>query len=446
MAQRNFLQGRQGKSFFLKMFFLCILGGAIAVSSARPAAAFCAGCAPGDVPIAVQTITRFHQIYEEVMMRWITNEFQMQRDWLTTEFFKNQVLPALMLFTEQMSAVAMEQVFMIGSFMDAKTQLETQRLLQELQYQAHRDYQPSDDFCYFGTNVRSLGASGERGRYNALALGARQMQRQLGTEGVAGAEKGPPGDKLARWQQFVKVYCDPNDNNKIDGRPDTGLEKVCASGTGERSNNDIDYTRMIDDARTLNVGFDDEENSTADEQDVFAMSSNLYGNDVLTRKLDNEDLGKKTHQAPYLALRSIAAKRSVAENSFSAIVGLKSAGTENMAGESKTRDFLGAVMKELGVPDDEVFELIGENPSYYAQLEILAKKIYQNPDFFADLYDTPANVERKSVALKAIELMLDRAIFESQIRQEMATSVLLSTRLAPQFEKINGKLAGGEKK
>ncbi len=76
-------------------------------------------------------------------------------------------------------------------------------------------------------------------------------------------------------------------------------------------------------------------------------------------------------------------------------------------------------------------------------MEILAKKIYQNPDFFAGLYDSPANVERKSVALKAIKLMLDRAIYESQIRQEMAYSVLLSSRLHSKFKKANKELSSG---
>jgi hypothetical protein len=106
----------------------------------------------------------------------------------------------------------------------------------------------------------------------------------------------------------------------------------------------------------------------------------------------------------------------------------------------KTREFLGAIMKELGLNDTEIYQTIGENPSYYAQLEILAKKLYQSPDFFAGLYDKPANVERKSVALKAIDLMLDRAIYESQMRQEMSMSVLLSTQLQGDFDTISGQL------
>jgi hypothetical protein len=46
--------------------------------------------------------------------------------------------------------------------------------------------------------------------------------------------------------------------------------------------------------------------------------------------------------------------------------------------------------------------------------------------------------------LKAIELMLDRAIYESQIRQEMSMSVLLSSRLRPDFKRVTRDLGNVE--
>ena len=45
------------------------------------------------------------------------------------------------------------------------------------------------------------------------------------------------------------------------------------------------------------------------------------------------------------------------------------------------------------------------------------------------MYDTPANVARKKVAMRAIELMVDRAMYESQLRREMSVSVLLATKM-----------------
>jgi hypothetical protein len=189
------------------------------------------------------------------------------------------------------------------------------------------------------------------------------------------------------------------------------------------------------------------------EQDVIVMGNNLYGHNVLTRNIDTEYLKSKQSQHLYLALRAVAAKRSVAENSYNAIAGMKSSGSSDLAedvhGEKpQTRAFLGAVLNELGVHDengnktnaDEIFEILGEDPSYYAQLEVLAKKIYETSSFFSNLYDTPANTARKGVALKAIELMLDRAIFESELRQELATSVLLSAQTNDQFRAVNKEL------
>jgi hypothetical protein len=421
------------------LFAFVFAGTFTAAPKTASAACVCTGCIPLDVPLAQEIIRQFHEQMEEMMMEYISDEFQTHRDWLVDTFFEAQVLPALMMFTEQMSAVGMYQVFTFGTFLDAKQQLETQRLFQELQFEAQRDYQPSEDFCWFGTGVRSLGASEQLGKLNAASLSARQMKRHLGNINSAGSESRDQ-EKANRWQQFINDYCDVDDNNRIVGTAGTGLQLVCAGGP-KRVNNDIDFARVIDEPRTIDVAFDDAA-LTNDEEDILAMGNNLYGHDVLTRLADNEYLKNREYQHLYLALRSVAAKRSVAENSYNSIIALKASGTDNMQGASRTREFLASVMQELGVPAADIYPIIGEQPSYYAQLEILAKKIYQNPDFFAGLYDSPANVERKSVALKAIELMLDRAIYESQVRQEMATSVLLSSRLRPAFREINKELSG----
>jgi hypothetical protein len=382
----------------------------------------------------------------------IDTEFDQHRNWLVNDFYENQVKPALQTFTKQMDAVAMQQTLIIGTFFDAKQQLETQRLYQELQVEAHKDYQPSKDFCTFGTNVRSLASSERNAQVNTLAMNARQMRRHLGHTSMASAASAEV-DKAARWAQFKNTYCDPHDNNWIESNPsETGLQRVCGAGATDkkRTNIDIDYPRLVGQARTIDVAFQDAA-LTDTETDILALGNNLFGHDTLTRRFDegdlnSDDITKFDNQKLYMALRSVAAKRNVAESSFNAIVGMKSAGSADNAGNAvETRKFLAAVMKELGVTDtDEIYEIIGEDPSYYAQLEILAKKIYQTPNFFAGLYDKPANVERKSVALKAIELMVDRAIYESVLRQEMAMSVLLSARLEPGFEGTSGALAGAK--
>lgn len=416
------------------------------------AACGCTGCWPGDCTAAKRILTAAHNLYKGLFATFLAQEFSTHRSWLTGTFFQKEVAPAFKLFTEQMSVVAMQQAFIVGTFFDAKHQLETQRLFQELEVEAHRDYQPSEDFCWFGTNVRSLASSEQYGKFNALALNKQQMARHLGTANVSGSG-GDGQDKSSRWEAFTTKYCDPQDNNwhVMDEQEDTdrtGLILACGNGGGntERINVDIDYTRLIDKPRTIEVSFSENPEAPSDnEEDILALSNNLYGHDTLSRSASGPTLANQDAQNLYLALRSVAAKRSVAENSFNAIVGLKSQGSSDTDESApQTREFLASVMKELGVPEAEIYGVIGERPSYYAQLEILAKKIYQNPDFFANLYDKPANIKRKGVALKAIELMLDRAIYESQIRQEMSMSVLLSSRLRPMFNRVTRDLGNVE--
>lgn len=432
------LSFRKARRFWLIFIFMFSFMTAF-VAPPKEAQAICVICNALDVIAAQTVIEIFHEFMETLMMQYISSEFVLQRMWLTETFFISEVLPALMMFTEQMSAVGMHQVFIFGTFLDAKQQLETQRLFQELQYEAQRDYQPSEEFCWFGTNVRSLAATEELGKFTGDAVNAIQLKRQLGNVNM-GSSESRDQDKANRWEQFARLYCDADDNNRLIGRPGTGLQLVCTGGP-KRVNNDIDYTRVIDEPRSFEAWFDDPE-MLPDEEDILAMSANLYGHDVLTRQADNEYLKEPKYQHLYLALRSVAAKRSVAQNSFNSLIALKAGGTWAMWHESQTRDFLEAVIMELGMSRSEAREYLGEVPSYYAQLEVLAKKIYQNPDFYAGLYDSPANVARKGVAMKAIELMLDRAIYESQLRQEMLTSVLLSAKLRPAVREVNRNLSG----
>lgn len=406
------------------------------------------------------TIVQEHTQGRIEITRHIADEFNQHRDWLVEDFAIGQVIPALKLFTEQMSAVAMQQTMSIGMFLDAKHQLETQRLFQELQVQAHKDYQPSTAFCAFGTNVRSLAHSESVSRYNALAQAQRQFARHLGRANMAGAAS-DMADKISRWEQFTNLYCDPYDNNFLASSADSGLDSICNAPIGtdatnsynayprNRVNIDIDYTRAVENVRTLDISRARDIGSEH-EIDIQALGNNLYGNNILFRDISRTNILEGDKQRLYMSLRAIAAKRSVAENSFNSIVGLKSMGNpsgffDTTTRQTNTYQYLGAVLKELGIPDDEILNYTVDGGSwtdfsYYAQLEILAKKIYQNPDFYANLYDKPANVKRIGTALKAIDLMLDRAIYESQLRQEMSMSVLLSSRLRMRFNDINKNL------
>ena len=425
-------------------------------------------CAKSDCDAAENFIKQAHEDLQDRVKTEFDNDLSQFEDWLIEVMFNQHFLPAMAAMTTQMNAVAMKYTESIGAFLDAQIQMDTQRTFRKLQFEAHKDYRPSEDFCWFGTNIRSLAATENKGRFNALALSQGALARQLGNVNLAGAQEAND-DYEARWQQFVETYCDPGNNNLNPSFPaHTGLSLACdhdgpGGGTNvgaqdhNRVNRDIDYTRLIEEPRTLDLNFEDDTLDTDNtfltyepgvEEDVIALSKNLYGHRVLERNISQYTITNKNPQKLYLALRGVAAKRSVAQASFNAIIGLKSSGTsQELSGtvlhpsgtsvnleDKQTQNFLAAIVDQLLPADpltvgNNIYDLIGYSPSYYSQLEILAKRIYQNPDFYANLYDTPANVTRKKVAMKAIELMVDRAIYESQLRREMSISVLLASKL-----------------
>ncbi|MGB4107543.1 MAG: hypothetical protein WBK55_07080 [Alphaproteobacteria bacterium] len=364
--------------------------------------------------------------------RHVRSEFVAQKVWLVSVFWEDNLLPALMLMADQLTAVAMQQMQIVGSLMDAKQQLETQQTLQRIAARTHKDYQPSVGLCEFGSNVKSLSMSEIKADMNTAVMSQRSQDRQLGAINTAAAI-GEDGDKKSRLKQFREKYCDPRDNNN-------GLNYLCdwdQQGTPgpdvggpdpKRLNKDIDFGRTVDQPWTLVVDMvfpELREELTEDEEDIFALASNLYGHEVFVRpparSLEPIPTQRITNlQKIYLDMRSIVAKQAVAENSFNAVTGMK---TEGTAG---SYDFLRAMLEELGLSSGEAHRMLNSiAPSYYAQMEVLTRKIYQNPDFYTNLYDKPTNVDRKRVAMDAIGLMQKFDLFKSNLRSEATLSVLL---------------------
>ncbi|GJL85720.1 MAG: hypothetical protein DHS20C02_14950 [Micavibrio sp.] len=363
----------------------------------------------------------------------VTAEFEEHRTWIVSLLWEDNILPAMMLMAEQLTAVAMHQVLIIGAMLDAKHQLETQRLLQQLQAQAHKDYHPSIGMCEFGSAAKSLAASERKSEYNSILMSQRSMDRQLGNANSS-AMYGNDLDKESRLNQFKAKFCDPKDNNN-------GLGYMCEAPGADKNryNKDIDYTRTVDYPWTLDIDFTNGGTPTEHEEEVFALANNLYAHHVFARPsgklLEPLPDGTLTNlQKKYLDMRSIVAKRSVAENSFNAITAMKAQGLP------ESRDFLIAMLDDLGVVDANTIDLIGENPSYYAQMEMLTKKIYQNPDFYTNLYDKPVNVERKGVSMQAIALMQKFDMFKSYLRSEASLSILLELAVMDLQDEIENEI------
>ncbi len=381
-------------------------------------------------------VQQLHEITEDYFFNEATpaadSELELTQLWMVETWFLENWLPMLMTMTEQLNVAMEMQTNMIGQFLDAKHQLETQRLFQELQAQAHKDYHPSEGMCTIGTNVRSLASSERYADLSTTAIANHTMQRQL-LSGEKSTKESSGSDAQSRLTHYRNLHCNVADNNN-------GLEFLCQADQPARQNKDVDFTRTMETVLTLDMDFTAEGAGppTPDEEDVFALASNLYASKPLPYMKDtwmsNEATNRNEGDSLYLDVRSIAAKRSVAMNSFATIAGMKTSGAPEV------QPFLYAVVQDLGLPDEEIIQILGERPSYFAQMEVLTKKLYQNPNFYTNLYDKPVNVSRKAAALQAIGLMQDRDIYKTLIRSEALLSVLLEMKLIKEQERISSEI------
>ena len=351
---------------------------------------------------------------------------------------KKWLLPWWMNMAQQITTAAEWQTMVFGTFLDAKQQVETQRLMQELAARAHKDYQPSFDICSYGTMIASLAASERRAETNGFLASRFGQVRNTGSQDNTATE-GQKSDRLDRLTQFRQRFCDQYDNQK-------GMSLICkGAGSPPAAPNqwvdrDIDYAGVMERGLTLDLDFItdiSDATKTDDEQDLLALASNLYGGEVLYR-LHEHVFHTELHKQLILDLRSIMAERSVAEASFYTIAGMRSPGTPaggaGTTDSTKTVKYMNIILQNLGFTAADIAlnvspDVLGKQPSYYAQMELFTKKLYQDPAFYTNLYDTPANVERKKVTLQAIGLMQDFDTLQSYLRTEMLLSQILELEL-----------------
>jgi len=339
--------------------------------------------------------------------------------------------------TNQMNAVMMQQAQIIGSFLDAKDQLEAQTELQTRTAQAHKDYHPSEQMCEFGTFARNLADTQRRAVLTKIAASDKVMEREL-VSGDAATAEGEDSDTYGRLATFRKNYCNVNDNG-------SGLAYLCKnkSGPPARRNRDVDYTLTLENPLTLDIDLLDGTAPTPDEENVMALLNYL----LLHKPMPNIGGDSPEFMKGYQDMRSIIAMRGVARNSLSSIIAQKTAGPKH---EGSATPYIKSLLKQMGLSDtaaatggkSEIDQIIGENPSYFAQMEVLTKKIYQDPAFYTNLYDKPANVKRIRATMEAIKLMQDRDIHEALMRREMLVSMILEIQLRRQQEDIAKGIGG----
>ncbi len=347
-------------------------------------------------------------------------------EWYLDFFFDTKLGTKISEVNRQVVAAIKTETAMFGSFFDASNNLKAQGDLQRLSARSANNYQSSEALCRFATLSQSLGASEANSNAIRLAMADRSIERQTARLNTAAGgaiegevQPGQQADKYSRWDQYIGTFCDPNDFAQ--GRS-SDPQGICTTTNANRSDRDIDFIRTV--AVPDNLDLQITEPETEDVGNVNALANNLYAQDIVNNAasaqlLDPTDSQNDDNIRKQMLQRSSIAKHAVAENSFASIVAMKASGTV------QTTEYFKKLLLELGLSQDDVDRIVKDNPSYYTQMEILTKKLYQTPTFYINLVENPVAVRRQQAAMKSFELMQQRDIYKSMARTEMLMAVLL---------------------
>lgn len=329
-------------------------------------------------------------------------------------------------------ATTLRNAFMLNSVMkgmiiDASNMLSAMLDMQKQAVQTAKNYAPSEEICRIGTLSRGLTASDAHATAAQLVISQAGLARNLGTMFSVGAS-GRGDDSYNRISEFVDQFCDISDNK-------SGLDELCKTGpaiSDASHNRDIDYARSVDARPTLKGSFTDS-SLQQDESNIFALGNYLYGH---WQPLKRDSLAAINEKAgsieSYNEYRSIVARRAAAQNTFAAIASMRASGS------GSPDEYIAGVLQRLGLNAVQIMSYAAGSDynntgtsvkqmatSYNGQMEMLTRKIYQDPAFYANLMDSAANIKRTSAAMGGIGLMQDRDIYKSTTRSEMLLALLV---------------------
>jgi hypothetical protein len=139
---------------------------------------------------------------------------------------------------------------------------------------------------------------------------------------------------------------------------------------------------------------------------------------------------------------------------MNAIIAMKTRGsTKDIPGyegdfhSTDSYEYSAQMLKGLGYKDDEIPYYLGPakgntEMSYYALMELMAKKRFQDQNFYVGLYDNPENGARQHVAMQSLGLSLDREMFESRSRSSMLMALVLEAKVQKMQETVDSTVGG----
>lgn len=315
--------------------------------------------------------TAFQDTVEQ-KIKEVTNN---QTGWWDTFWYYN-LLPAMKDMTAQLNTMDVQHSGGMGRFADVTDGNRTNRQLENLELQTHREQRPSAVVCSAGTGAGGMTRADAFRRAYAAQAPVEELPRGANRKGSTGA-LGSAQNTKARWDDYTANYCDPTYNNGNAG---------CAAA-GAEVNRDLDVSGEVFEKETIDLT--DPKTKAATDALVQNIAEPKVPEPVAaaaTKTVSGE--------AELLAARAYQARRQTIYDALKYIIA-------NRAPGSNLKDFAESMEGAAGYDPS----MISKNPSHNEIMQMMMAGRFRTGNYSFNQVDEPENNAREAVIQQAFQTM-----------------------------------------
>lgn len=288
--------------------------------------------------------------------------------------FWDDYLEALQDMTAQLNSSVNDGTRNMNSLFDTSNMTLNQRTVQQVEIQAKKQFQPTNEGCRFDTAARYMADAGRTGK--AMSAGLGKSYTGIGLNGArSDAAKGPGQLAAVRWNRYRTLFCDDRMN---------GGKAGCAAGN-PLVNAHVTPSKTLFGRETIPMNTDPNYALAVNE-----LIYNLIGYEA-PAPIPQDALAAPSLKDRRQEQRAYATQMDAVGALIYDVVGERTPGQP--AAEVQ------ALRQSQGITD------ANPRPS---EREIRQSTLEQlwNPSYYVDLQDSSSTTNRKEVFLQAYNLML----------------------------------------
>ncbi|MEZ0225637.1 MAG: hypothetical protein ACAH83_13860 [Alphaproteobacteria bacterium] len=380
------------------------VAGAIAAQVSALMAAFLASQA---CPGACGTLPNLYGISIEATQAFLIRALDLMEDTILNKLrqFWDRWLFALKDMTAQLSGSLNDGTRHLDSLFDSSNETENARMLQEVEFNAKKQYQTTDQGCRFDTSARYMNSAMRTGTFVSQGL-TKDLNIEANNAAGSPGAAGQASVDNSRWGIYQSTFCDAVSNGGYPG---------CAAA-GPRPNGDTQPSKTLFGKETIDM------TNADDRRAVEALTYNITGFEVpdpfaLNVLLSPQGKEQRARNREYMA------QMDAVTSLVTSLVGERTPGPASPE--------IQQLRNKMGITDASA------NPSEREIRQSVIEQLW-DPNYWVDLGDSPATIKQKELYLQAYNVLMLYKIIEKTEKISNAYAIETANMLNKWYGSVRG--------